>query len=355
MNKVLMAVLLCCMAVSVQGFTAGIHYKIRGTVTSVTTGKAILKRPGKSDTLTIINGRFEGGGTVEKAAPALLEIQSSAGLPVQVILEAGTISITEKNGNYTVGGSPNNEKLQQIRNQLMPYADRVKVLREESYQKRGAEQKVLLKQIEEVQQQRTKKAAELVKANENIAGFITLLSFYRKETAGNIARYLTLFSSFSDDPGYQQLGDFYKSMNKAEVGLAAPLFTLPDLNGKMVSLTDFRNKYVLVDFWYHNCGFCRKMAPGLRHIYSDLKQKDFEIVSISVDGKSYEKEWREAIAEDGATWTELWDYDQTLPAQYGVEGYPTLFLLDRDGKIVQKIVGYTSEDAFRKILSTYGL
>jgi peroxiredoxin len=343
------------MAMSVQGFSAGIRYKIKGKLTSVKEGKAILKYAGKADTLVIRNGQFEGSGTIAKPAPALLEIQPSTGVPLQVVLEAGTIVISEQNGNYQLGGSPNNEKLQQIRSQLMPFAGNVNALREQSYQKRGAEQKVLLKQIDSIQKERAAKANEFVRANANMAGYITMLSFYRKETAGNIARYLASFSSFSDDPGYRQVSDFYKEMNKAEVGLTAPLFTLPDLGGKMVSLADFRSKYVLVDFWYHNCGFCRKMAPGLKHIYSDLKQKGFEIVSISIDGKTYEKEWREAIAEDGATWTELWDFDQTLPAQYGVEGYPTLFLLDKDGKIIQKIVGYTSEEAFRKILSAYGL
>lgn len=355
MKKLLILFVLFVVARELYAFPGGKPYTLRGTMTSIQEGKAILKRPSGADTVQIRKGRFEFRGTVAKPALAQLEIVPLGGMPAQVILEPGTITLAEKNGHYTIGGSGNNKLLQHIQEQLKPYTDTIAALRERSYQQQGQAQKVLLKAIDSVNREKAKKAAQWVETNANIAGFVTMLSFYRKETAAKVAGYLELFRSFSDDPGYQQVADFYKGMQKTELGLPAPPFSLPDLNGKTVSLGDFRGKYVLVDFWYHNCGFCRQMAPGLRNIYRDLKGKGFEIISISIDSKSYEKEWREAIREDSATWTELWDYDKTVPDQYGVVGYPHLFLLDKEGKLVQQIIGYTSEAELRKILSTYGL
>ncbi|HEY0175177.1 MAG TPA: TlpA disulfide reductase family protein, partial [Pedobacter sp.] len=159
--------------------------------------------------------------------------------------------------------------------------------------------------------------------------------------------------AFATDPVYQFIAAYYQKMNKIEIGSPVPAFTLPDISGKQVSLDAFKGKYVLIDFWYHNCVFCRKMTPSLVKIYADLKEKGLEIVSISIDGKADEQEWRKAIAEDGAVWTELWDKDKTLPEPYGLAGYPHLFLLDREGKLQQEIIGYEDEFSLRKTLGNY--
>lgn len=352
MKQLWTVLILACLAAPVYAIQ---RYTIRGTLTGTRSGQAILKQADRADTFRIVNGRFEGKGIIEKPVAALLEIQPSSDVPVQLVLEAGVLLVTEKKGSYRISGSANNDQLQAIRDALQPYASQVKILRGQSYQERGLAQKALLKQIDSVIKERTYKADELVKANANLAGFIIMLTCYRKETPGNVSRYLTQFKAFADDPGYGQVMEFYKEMSKAEAGYPAPLFTLPDTQGNMVSLNSFKGKYVLVDFWYHNCGFCRKMIPGLKNIYRDLKDKAFEIVSISVDTKSFEKEWREAIREDGPDWIELWDNETTMPGQYGVEGYPNMFLLDKEGKLLRQIVGFTSEEAMRKILNEYGL
>ena len=96
------------------------------------------------------------------------------------------------------------------------------------------------------------------------------------------------------------------------------------------------------------------MTPHLITIYEDWKdKKNFEIVSISVDKpKDYER-WKQAIIDDGATWTQVLDSTKTYPLEYGVTGYPTMFLIDPDGKGIIKIVGYQEEGGLRRLLGGY--
>ena len=95
------------------------------------------------------------------------------------------------------------------------------------------------------------------------------------------------------------------------------------------------------------------MAPSLVKIYADWRARGFEIISISVDSKNDEKGWRKAMEEDGASWTELWDYNKTLPDLYGVNGYPAMFLLDGNGKVLSRLVGGQSEGQLRNVLANY--
>lgn len=325
-------------------------YVVKGS-SDVKEGIAILN----NDTVQIKNGRFQFKGSVTQPMRALLMIQPPGGLPADLILEQGEITVTMLKGQITIGGTPNNIAYQQIRNQTASFRTAITALQEKSYAATGLEKRNIQLSIDSVNKEKVKVTGQLIRKYSNLAGLLALQSTYRKEKPSNLVFYLDAFKKFAADPAYQLVADFYKSMMKAEIGFPAPPFTLQDLDGKMISLGDFKGKYVLVDFWYHNCGFCRKMAPGLRNIYADLQQKGFEIVSISIDGKGNEKEWRDAIKEDGATWTELWDYDKTMPDQYGVVGYPHMFLLDKDGKLLQQIIGYTEEAEFRRILRSHGL
>lgn len=325
-------------------------YVVKGS-SDVKDGIAILNH----DTVQIKNGRFQFKGSVAQPVRALLMIQPPGGLPADLILEQGEITVTMLKGQITIGGTPNNIAYQQIRDQTASFRTAITALQEQSYVATGLEKRSIQAAIDSVNKEKVKVTGQLIRKYNNLAGLLALQSTYRKEKPSHLVFYLDAFKKFSADPAYQLVADFYKNMMKAEIGFPVPPFTLPDLDGKMISLGDFRGKYVLVDFWYHNCVFCRKMAPGLRNIYADMQQKGFEIVSISIDPKSDEAQWREAIKEDGATWTELWDYDKTMPDQYGVVGYPHMFLLDKEGKLLQQIIGYTDEAEFRKILRSHGL
>jgi peroxiredoxin len=128
-----------------------------------------------------------------------------------------------------------------------------------------------------------------------------------------------------------------KAQASLNEGGTAPDFTLPDVNGKQVKLSDFRGKILLVDFWASWCGPCRMENPNVVKVYNQFKSKGFEILGVSLDRDK--AAWVRAIDQDKLTWTHVSDlkYWQCEAAKlYQVTGIPFTLLLDREGKIVAK-------------------
>jgi thiol-disulfide isomerase/thioredoxin len=125
-------------------------------------------------------------------------------------------------------------------------------------------------------------------------------------------------------------------------GKPAPTFSLPGLDGKMISLESFHGKYVVVDFWGSWCGWCIKGIPDMKKYYDKYKDK-MEI--ISVDCRDTEAKWREAVTKYGLAWTQV-RCDGTscnVPTLYNILGYPTKCIIDPQGTLVKTVIGESPE------------
>jgi thiol-disulfide isomerase/thioredoxin len=127
---------------------------------------------------------------------------------------------------------------------------------------------------------------------------------------------------------------------QANVGNVAPDFTLKALDGKEVTLSKLKGKYVLIDFWGSWCMPCRRMSPQMVELYAKLKGKQANIEFISVACNERNDEiWKNAITDDKLTWTQLNDAHSTyksIAAQYAIRGVPTCILVSTDGKILYR-------------------
>lgn len=148
-----------------------------------------------------------------------------------------------------------------------------------------------------------------------------------------------LSPSLNTCPYVIDLDGIIKQLENVEIGKTAPDFTLPNMEGVQVSLSDFRGKYVLLDFWASWCPPCRRENPNVVKLFNEYKDKNFTIIGISLD---YSRDsWLKGIDDDGLTWTHVSDlkyWDSEIPALYGVRGIPSNMLLDPNGVILAKNV-----------------
>lgn len=337
----------CCLLVGATAYAQqGVNCTIRGT-SDIQEGIAILNDYKNPDTVQIVDGVFEFRRKIDK--PQLVSFIIPPSRSTRLILEQADITIEHSTrGGYRMGGGPLNIRFQKIEDAISPLNERIRSSWALYNREEGAERIRIWRDYHAAREEKKELVKKLVLEDGGFAGLVQVKPIVRNDSYENLKLYLEAFREFSGERIYEALrSDSLGYANTAE-GALLPGWTLAEPDGSLRSLSSFRGKYVLVDFWFSGCTWCRKMIPGLTNIYRDLKDKGFEIVSVSVDPPRDEIKWREAMEEDGAPWIQVWDPEKSLPPQYAISGYPTMFLIDPDGRVLQRIIGYHDEPILRE-------
>jgi len=144
---------------------------------------------------------------------------------------------------------------------------------------------------------------------------------------------------------------------RPEVGYLAPDFTLEVMGwGKMVNLSDYKGKVVLLNFWATWCIPCRKEMPSMEELYNTFKEREFEILAVNLEKFAGEKV-AAFVSNYGITFPILLDRELKTPARYGVRSIPTTYIIGKDGIIKEKIIGgrnWTEQEFVERINSLMG-
>ena len=135
------------------------------------------------------------------------------------------------------------------------------------------------------------------------------------------------------------------TLNPEKDRKTAPDFALKDGDGKLVHLSDYRGKVVILDFWATWCGPCRIEIPWFMDLQRKNKDRGFEVLGVAMDDEGWEVV-KPFLAELGVNYRVMVGDDLTAQMYGGVDALPTTFLIDRDGRVAAVHVGLASRKDF---------
>ena len=149
--------------------------------------------------------------------------------------------------------------------------------------------------------------------------------------------YNSYFDEFKSNSYFINFENKLKKIKAVSVGSIAPEIILNDTNGKPISLSSLRGKYVLLDFWAAWCRPCREENPNILENYNRFKDQGFEVYQVSLDRNK--EDWLKGIEQDKLPWINVSDlkyYQSEAAVLYNINKIPSAFLLDPNGIIIAK-------------------
>ena len=309
------------------------------------------------DSTTITNGTFEFKGSISDPVLASVIInyqgtglRSKSVQKLPVYLESGTIDIKGADSlvRATVKGGEINKAYSTLQLSLKPSQNKYDAFMAEysalpmEKQKDSTIRAGLDIRYQAIDAEKTAAYKSFIKSNPNsIISVVALTQF-----GGSMPDYEVvspLYNAFSVDVKNSTVGKAYAQkldiLKQTIVGAIAPDFTQNDPEGKPITMSSFKGKYLLIDFWASWCGPCRAENPNVVKAYAKYHDKGFEILGVSLDNDKGRDNWLKAIKGDGLVWSQVSDlkyWSNEVAKKYGISSIPQNFLLDPTGKIVGK-------------------
>lgn len=337
--------------------TAG-SYKITGRLKNIQAGWVYLMyvKNGQRalDSAQVNNGAYLFAGKVTESLPAILLDVSPAGIlpaannEAQIYLtpESFTVTHVDSFSHVQITGSVANTEFEKLQDVVKPYSEKETALlpryRAAQAVQNTADVKAIMEQAKSIDSAMKKAYGLYAKDHPHSpVAFYALEMYATDETDPDTLQ--PLFDGLDTVAKHSTAGKTFQDRltvrAKTSIGKDAMDFTQNDTLGKPVTLSSFRGKYILLDFWASWCGPCRAENPNVVTVYHKYHAKGFDILSVSLDKPGDRAKWLKAIHDDQLSWANVSDlqfWDNAAAKEYGIRSIPQNFLIDPQGKIIAK-------------------
>jgi peroxiredoxin len=353
MKKIIVAIILLipAFAIGQKKFT------LRGEVSPDSSDIAFLRynTPSgvKSDSSKVVGGKFTMNAPLTTITEGYLTIQfkGKSSNSVKLYLEPLEIKFSSTSSslkNFKISGSPVNDDYQLLLEELRPMLERYEAMMRR-WRVTPDKMDTAFRRSFSAEQNAVELGNRKIKkefASKHLDSYVGLVADLESGSIdfyNNFEAAVKEFKKFSprirETDMAKGLQEQIDGVLKTKIGLSAMDFTQKNTKGKPVRLSDFKGKYVLLDFWASWCGPCRKETPALVKAYNKYQEKGFTILSVSLDKSTEKTAWLQAIEKDGMVWNNVSDLNfwrNEAAVLYGIKSVPANFLIDPSGKIVAK-------------------
>ncbi len=302
------------------------------------------------DSVELQNGEFVLEGSMPHPELYYLRIDGVVNR-LAFFLENSDIEIVinpEDPSDFTVSGSHSHDLHDELMALIAPYDTEIRELQQQTQEATSQRNEQLLAELTQKSAEKNEAKRTVVRdfvkkhSDETVSVYIAMRHLVYGMEYDELSELMTIFDpQLAGTRYYDDLNQRAVDLERVAIGRQAVDFTVPDVDGNEVSLSDFRGQYVLISFWASWCPYCRDENPSLVLAYDKLKEENFEILGVSLDRTR--EAWLRGIEEDGLTWPQVSDLQgwQSGPAAlYVIRNIPQNVLIDPEGIIIDKNLKY---------------
>ncbi|MFP4287786.1 MAG: redoxin domain-containing protein [Bacteroidales bacterium] len=273
-----------------------------------------------------------------------------------VFLENAEITITfnaEDPSDYNIEGSSSHDIYTESNKIREPYNERLRAIQQEMIAAEVTRDDELMAELNQkaiATERELRKETEAFLANhsnQSAGAFIAMRTLTHGLDYEEMKEVLNIFDpSLAGTRYYDDLSERVDKLEKVAVGNPAVDFTSVTPSGEELSLSDFRGKYVLINFWASWCPYCREENPHLVNTYNTLPTDNFEILSVSLDREK--DAWEKGIEDDQMPWPQVSDlkgWNNDAADLYVIRSIPQNVLISPDGTIIDRNLGHVELEA----------